>query len=397
MARLASAASYWAQLPPALLDRLPTPSLLVYMDVVRHNVSRMLQAVGTADRWRPHLKTTKLAPVWRELLRAGVHSFKCATVREARTLLDLVEREESLTRPVDLLVAHPLSKPNLLALADVVCAHRARGGRSIVSVLIEDELSARRAPESLRLFLDLNPPGPPDAADGAGAYNRTGCELHDTERVHAAVRAAGERLHGLHFYDGHGPVEGNYAAFCELIDRLPLQRPPLLVTSGTPTFEGALSFAGFRGRAHAVSPGTVVFTDGRTLEQTSEELDLRPAALVLARVVSRPAPARATCDAGSKSLAAEVGDPCVHVLGRPDLLALTPSEEHLPLTRAAGAEGGRARAGAVSESKPLLELDEPLLLCPRHICPTVNLAENAVLIETGCKPRIVPVDARAHD
>ena len=46
-------------------------------------------------------------------------------------------------------------------------------------------------------------------------------------------------------------------------------------------------------------------------------LGLRPAALVLTRVVSHPAPDLATCDAGSKSIAAEAGDPCAEVLHVP--------------------------------------------------------------------------------
>ena len=72
-----------------------------------------------------------------------------------------------------------------------------------------------------------------------------------------------------------------------------------------------------------------VFSDLRTLERT--DVGLRPAAVVLCRAVSRPCEDVVTLDVGSKSVAAEMGDPCVAVLGRPDLTALKPSEEHLPV------------------------------------------------------------------
>ena len=60
---------------------------------------------------------------------------------------------------------------------------------------------------------------------------------------------------------------------------------------------------------------------------------------------------------------------------------MTPSEEHLPL-RCSG---------------PLPPRGSTVLLVPKHICPTVNLAEQAVLIEAGVAPRIVPVLARGHE
>ena len=52
------------------------------------------------------------------------------------------------------------------------------------------------------------------------------------------------------------------------------------------------------------------------------EVTLVPAAVVLTRVVSRPVDDVVTCDAGSKAVATDAGDPCAVVLGRADLEAL---------------------------------------------------------------------------
>ncbi len=79
-------------LPESLSEQLLSPALIVYMDRVRANVQRVIEAVGgDPDRWRPHIKTVKLAPVFLELARAGVRNFKCATTREAACLLETLD------------------------------------------------------------------------------------------------------------------------------------------------------------------------------------------------------------------------------------------------------------------------------------------------------------------
>ena len=69
------------------LERLLTPCLIVHLDRVRGNIKRVLEHLqDDPGRWRPHVKTTKIPEVWRELFAAGVRQFKCATTREADVL-----------------------------------------------------------------------------------------------------------------------------------------------------------------------------------------------------------------------------------------------------------------------------------------------------------------------
>ena len=96
-------------------------------------------------------------------------------------------------------------------------------------------------------------------------------------------------------------------------------------------------------------------TSTTSLEQLAGVEGYRPAALVLTRVVSHPAPDRITVDAGHKAVSADAGVPTCAVLGRPDLKPLKPSEEHLPIEVAAGA--------------PKPAIGEILYLIPRHVCP----------------------------
>ncbi|MSR63073.1 MAG: D-TA family PLP-dependent enzyme [Planctomycetes bacterium] len=365
------------ELPAADLARLLSPALVIHLDLVRANVARMLAYCGGPERWRPHVKTTKTPPVFAELLAAGVRAFKCATLREARCLLETARLAGC---EIDLLLAYPLLGPALGELGRLAAEH----ARSSLAVLCEAPELVALVPAKVAIFVDVDP--------GMG---RTGIPMAEREAIHDVALAAGSRFQGLHHYEGHlhGATEERreqcFACYRELLDlaaELERRRCAVheLVTSGTPAFLHALAYAPFGELGetrHRVSPGTVVFHDLRSAEE-NPELELVPAAVVLTRVVSHPRADVVTCDAGSKSIAAEAGDPCAYVLGHPGLVAQAPSEEHLPLAVTSGAAPAR---GAV------------LMLVPRHICPTVNLAEEAVLVENGRVHSTVPISARAHD
>ncbi|MCP3977801.1 MAG: D-TA family PLP-dependent enzyme [bacterium] len=367
------------RLPESVEREFLSPCLVVFLDHVRTNLQRMLaHTEGRPDRWRPHIKTTKLPEVYAELLRAGVRCFKCATPLEARRLLERVDAEG--VEDADLLVAYPLAAPSMRRVARLAAQHPA----TRLSVLCEDPAAVAEIDPRLGIFVDVNP-----------GMDRTGVPLERRDAIAELARRAGERFRGLHFYDGHlhgldvatrrARAHDGYRGLNELRAELETagMRVSELITSGTPSFLDALAFAGFESTefVHRVSPGTVVFHDLRS-EQEIPDLDLVPAALVLSRVVSRPAQGLVTCDAGSKSIAAEAGDPCAYVLGRPELRALAPSEEHLPLSVSAGHAPPRGTT---------------LLLVPRHVCPTVNLAREALLVEGGRLVDVVPVAAGAHE
>lgn len=324
-----------------------------------------------------HVKSAKLRIVFDEAIAAGITHYKCATTREAECLLDACD---AAGFACDLLVAYPHRGANLRRIVDIARAHPA----SRVSVLIED---TGNLDHDLDVFLDVN-----------AGMNRTGIPVDSSELVLACAKAAGERFRGLHYYEGH-VCKGTFAERCRqaapLLDRL-VSLVRLLedrgrevrevITSGTPSLMPALAHPGLAeldATKHRVSPGTLVYFDARSAE--CEELDYEFAAFVLSSVVSHPAAGIVTVDAGSKALAAEAGSPVAITPEWPGLAARTPSEEHLPFDVVSGESPSRGTLVA---------------LVPRHVCPTVNLAEAAWVIDDEREPRTLraaDVTARAHE
>jgi len=158
-----------------------------------------------------------------------------------------------------------------------------------------------------------------------------------------------------------------------------------VITSGTPTFPSSLTYEGFRrgNFLHRVSPGTIVYCDASSLDQLPSKYGYQPAALVLTRVVSHPHPGIVTCDAGHKTVSADAGVPTCVVLGHPELTPLSPSEEHLPLK--------------VAQEATAPQVGETLYLLPRHICPTVNNFDCALLAKDGNIDALEQVSARGRE
>ena len=361
------------------IEDVLTPALLIYPDIAASNIDRTLELLsGDADRWRVHIKTAKLAHTLRMLVERGIRNFKCATTLEL-----LVACQSGAG---DVLFAYPAMGANARRVREIA----QQFPEVHISVLAENEEQVRQWRASgVGIFLDINP-----------GMNRTGIEQTHSEKVIALARAIGGvglEFRGLHYYDGqYGGLaerertEAAQRGYDNLLNLVSdLERSgigvPEVITAGTPTLPSSLSYEGFRGRGfiHRVSPGTVVYCDATSLEQLPTEYGYRPAVLVLTRVVSRPHGGIVTCDAGHKAVSADAGVPTCVVVGHPELKPLSPSEEHLPLALAEGATGP--------------QVGEALYLLPRHVCPTVNNFDSALLVRNGEIESVEKVSARGRE
>jgi D-serine deaminase-like pyridoxal phosphate-dependent protein len=361
------------------IEDVMTPALVVYPEIIASNLERTLELLGgDADRWRVHIKTAKLGHTVRMMVERGIRNFKCATTLELLVACQC--------GAADVLLAYPSMGANARRVREI--AEQFPEVR--ISVLAENEEQVRQW-HGMRLgvFLDINP-----------GMNRTGIEQSQSGEVLELVRAIGAgglEFRGLHYYDGQHrsaderertvAAHHGYHRLLEIvkeIERIGV-RVPEVITAGTPTLPCSLSYEGFRaaGFIHRISPGTVVYSDASSLAQLPKEYGYRPAVLVLTRVVSHPRAGMVTCDAGHKAVSADAGVPTCVVVGHPELTPLSPSEEHLPMQ----VEGTTAGP----------QVGETLYLLPRHVCPTVNNFDDALLVRNGEIESEEKVSARGRE
>jgi D-serine deaminase-like pyridoxal phosphate-dependent protein len=357
--------------PYALKDpsEVLTPALLIYPDLVAANIEATLKLTGNdPNRWRPHIKTAKIPAVIRQMIDRGVRQFKCSTTLELLTACELGAE--------DVLLAFPVTGAN----ANRTLAIARHFPNAKVSVLIESGQQASIwQGTGIGVFIDINP-----------GMDRTGIgEEHAADIRDLALQLA-STFRGLHYYDGHvtgqADAHSGYDRLLEIVETLARAgiAPAEVITSGTPAAPFALTHAGLRnGRfIHRISPGTVVYNDMTSLKQLPG-LGYIPAAVVLATVVSHPTPNRFTCDAGHKSVSADAGVPTCEVAGRPDLKPMKPSEEHLPIDSSAADQ--------------LPAIGSHVYLIPRHVCPTVNNFDEALMVVNGEIRGVERVAARGHE
>ena len=86
------------------IDQVRTPALVIDLDALEANIATTIRLLGSdAGRWRPHLKTAKLALTMRRIREAGVAQAKCSTTLELETAC-----EEGFA---DVLLAYPVTGP----------------------------------------------------------------------------------------------------------------------------------------------------------------------------------------------------------------------------------------------------------------------------------------------
>ncbi len=368
----------WFRLLPEVESAIPSPALLLFRERIEHNLRLMLEIAGGPARLRPHVKTHKLGPLITRQLALGITKFKASTIAEAEMC--------AAAGAPEVLLAFPQVGPNIARLCELArkfpgtafsvvadCAQainsKPHGGLSQL---------AQRAGVTIGVFLDLD-----------CGMHRTGIapgdeaiELYKLIATSPALRPA-----GLHAYDGHihEPAPALRRALCDeafapvLALRAKLESlglpVPVLIAGGTPTFPIHATYPD-----RELSPGTPVLWDFGYGEKFSD-LAFQTAAVLLTRVVSRPAPDRLCLDLGHKAVAAEMPHPRVKILELPDAVAVMQSEEHLVLETPRAAE---FPVGTILHG------------IPRHICPTVALHAEALIVENSQVTETWPILARAR-
>lgn len=355
-------------------EQTDSPALLIYPERIRHNIREMIRIAGSPGRLVPHVKTHKMSAVVKLQLEAGIRRFKCATIAEAEMLA---------TAGADaVLIAYQLNESKAARLLHLIKLYPKTSFASLVdnrnSAEMLNELSAENG-LTASVYIDLD-----------NGMHRTGIPADDGVAVLFRQLSALPHLEvkGFHVYDGHIHAhnyeerkqlcEAAFAPVTKILEEITAAgfSTPEIIAGGSPTFP-----------IHAqhpdrlCSPGTSLLWDEGYARQLSEQPFLQ-AAVLLTRIISKPARGRITTDLGHKSVAAE--NPVDKRIFFPDLenyAVVSQSEEHLVV-----------EVGDTDWDK--LEVGDVLYGIPYHICPTVALYDEVQVVENGEVTGQWPVEAR---
>jgi D-serine deaminase-like pyridoxal phosphate-dependent protein len=331
---------------------IETPAVVVDADVLDGNIARtaaLARERGLA--LRPHVKTHKIPEIAALQLAAGAVGLTVATIGEAEVFVD--------AGASDVFVAYPL------------WASAAKAAR----------LDALRSSARIAVGVDSVPgvanlghrvPGLEVLVEVDSGHHRSGVPATEVVPLATAARDAGLTVVGVFTFPGHayGPdaataaARGEREALLEAAERLRGAGFEVRVLSGgsTPSLTATEP-----GGATEVRPGVYVFGDAQQWELGHCAADAI-ALTVLATVVSAH-PDRIILDAGSKVLGADRAawaSGFGRLLDHPDARVTALSEHHATVV-------GMGLPG----------VGETVRVVPNHVCATVNLVDEVVVVRGG--------------
>ncbi|HUP79463.1 MAG TPA: D-TA family PLP-dependent enzyme [Pirellula sp.] len=354
-------------------EEVSSPSLLVYPDRILENLKRMIELAGDVSRLRPHVKTHKIPQIIEMKRSLGIDKFKTSTIAEAEMTASAGGK--------DILLAYQPVGPNIRRFIELI----RRFPDTRFSTIVDNPASLSQIASCaishgvvVCLYLDLNV-----------GMNRTGIVpgRHAFELYQQMSKTQGICPGGLHAYDGHlhdsdlkiltEQTRQAFEAVWKLVDELHAAGidVPNIIAAGTPT-----SSVLAKRKNVEIGAGTTVLWDFGQ-QEISPDLDFQNAAVLLARVISRPTANNICIDLGHKAVASEMQQPRVRWFGLEDAVPQMHNEEHLVLQT--------SRADSYPVGKVVYGI-------PRHICPTVALHNEVWCVRDGMAVEKWPVVARVR-
>lgn len=354
---------------------MPTPAVVIHMDIVEKNIFALLEGAEKAGlKHRPHVKTHRSGYLAGLQIQAGCCGITAAKLGEAEVMAEAGIQ--------DIFMAYPLigeeKLQRLLKLSEKVK----------VSTIVNSEIGARRmsgffekAGRNMDVLIEID-----------GGLNRGGVKPgQDTLAFARSIRElAGIRIIGLMYYGGLVYNSHNVEEIREYgrqeRDTL-LQTAELLRKDGF-HIEVLSAGSSFTGKVPEELKGITEIRSGHYIFNDCGQLDAglaepQDCALrVLASVVSKPDEHVVIADVGTKSL---TSDACHYrtgygyIVGYPEIEIYALNEEHAFLK--------------CEEENPL-QIGDKIEIIPNHACVVTNLVDQAYGFRDGKLERMIEIDAR---
>ena len=344
---------------------IDTPDIMIDVDVLERNISRMAAAVREKGlALRPHAKTHKITEIAARQMAAGAAGLTVATIGEAE-----VFAESGIG---DIFIAYPLwispqkaeRLKRLASTARIAVGVDSAAGASMLGS------SLGQVAGSISVLVEID-----------SGHHRSGVRPEAAAAVAEAASRAGLQVAGVFTFPGHSyapgmPLEAaaqEQQALREASESLAAAGFEAKRRSGgsTPT---ALLTEG--SEATEVRPGVYVFGDAQQLELgrcTVEDIALTVAATVVSHHETPPdAPARFIIDAGSKILGSDRpawASGFGRLIDHPDARITALSEHHATVEW--------------PDSRTLPPIGERLRVVPNHVCLAINLVDDVAVTSNG--------------
>jgi D-serine deaminase-like pyridoxal phosphate-dependent protein len=348
-----------------------TPAIMIYPDRIETNIRKMIEIAGTPERIRPHVKTHKMPEIIKLQLRHGIRKFKCATIAEAEMTASAGGTDIMLAmQPVGPALGRFFNLRKEYSDVNFSCITDNEHDIDRISLM-----SVGTGMET-HVWLDLNV-----------GMNRTGI-IPGPEAVMLYKKIISSPMlvaDGLHVYDGHIHEHDTglrkklaaeaFAPVGKMMEELEHEGLTgiRIVAGGTPTFPVHATH-----KSAELSPGTGLLWD-YGYSDSFLDLGFIHAAVLLTRVVSKPAPGLLCLDLGHKAVAAEMPHPRIVFPDLADYEFVGHNEEHLVIRT--------SRADTFSTGDELYAI-------PWHICPTVDRHDRAVVVRNGLVEEEWNIEAR---
>jgi len=358
---------------------VPTPALLIDLDVFESNMAAMRDACAARSRnYRPHGKAHKSPVIAKKQLEYGAQGQCAAKLGEAEVLVNGGIRDVLITAPV----VGPRKIQRLLALQAIT---------PDVKVVVDSlenikDLSAASAAKNrkLKVLIDVNV-----------GQNRTGIDTPQeaADLARQIDREKGLELAGIQGYGGNNQhivaFENRRAIELLSLDRA-VQARRAVEKAGFPV--GILSVGGTGTynidteipEVTEIQPGSFIFMDAHYSSiggpNNADFSDFGNSLSVLTTIISHPSKGRAITDGGNKALS---------------------TDESMPvpkgLTGVAYWPGGD-EYGIIGLKKPNRELKvgDKLEFIPGHCDTTVNLYNYFFGVRKGVVEAVWPIEGRGR-
>jgi D-serine deaminase-like pyridoxal phosphate-dependent protein len=361
----------------SFVSELETPCLVIHERILEQNLQGMAAyAVEQGLALRPHFKTHKTAQVVKRQIALGAVGITCAKLGEAEVLIG-----SGMT--TDVFIANQIVDARKLARlvrlserASVRIAIDSLEGATLLDTV------AGNASRSFEVIVEINT-----------GLNRAGV-LSGEEALRLAkmlrARTPHLRLVGIMTHEGHVATQPDPEALAEagraagqaMVRTAQLLREHgfhvrVVSVGSTPGAYAATQVSGVT----EMRPGTYAFNDNSLFRfgRTVEDCALR----ILTTVTSRPAPDRAIIDAGSKVLTSDPPKGLAgfgYVVEHPNAVVERLNEEHGTVRLPTGYRG--------------MQVGDVVQIVPNHVCPTLNLADEAYLVRDGTASEAWPIIGR---